>query len=367
MSPTRLPFPMPAWTKAAGQIRCGEIEFAIAQPAVGIDHALACPRPGLTEAGPVHRSCQASNSLFMYCRSGFPLASMGSVGRRYDGEAPGDLVGRKLRGKVASKRGFVELDAAIHTDDGDDDLAAIRVGDAEHVRRDSAGDLGDGLLDLAGRDVRSGRFDHRTTAAEVVHEPVVVGGSQVPGVQPAVGVETFFAAAPVITLHQAWSANAEFAARTVFDRRAGVQVDDRDLQPRRRFAVRTAPMLGLVGLVAADQRNTARLGQARACCVATRGRPGGPPESMIGYRFPRRIDVRSRPVKLGCWVRFMIPATNPLVIVGLSASSRSRVRPALVRCSSTPATPRQPCWPARRTPIRRSRRTANCRTIGPPR
>ena len=66
------------------------------------------------------------------------------------------------------------------------------------------------------------------------------------------------------------------------------------------------------------------------------GRTSG---AMIGYRFPRRIEDRSRRGRLGWRARWAIPATKPLVMVGFSASSRSSVSPASVALEHTSVEP----------------------------
>ena len=118
------------------------------------------------------------------------------------------------------------------------------------MRDGPAGDLGDRTLHLSGCDVGARRLDHRIASPDEVHETVGVGANEIAGVKPAVGVEALLAAALVVPLHHMRPADAQLA------------VDDFGFEARHRPAERTAPVLGLIGLVLADGDDAARFGHA---------------------------------------------------------------------------------------------------------
>ena len=97
----------------------------------------------------------------------------------------------------------------------------------------------------------------------------------------------------------------------------------------RGLAERPAPMFGLVGVVAADQHDAAGLGQPEHVVPQF-----GVGRSCLGRHDRKEIAPSHRRqvaiARLGWRARWPIPATNPLVMVGLSASSRSSVSPASV-------------------------------------
>src|SRR6516165_12521190 len=110
------------------------------------------------------------------------------------------------------------------------------------MRHGTTGDFGDRLLHLGGRYVRACRLDHRTPTADEVDEPVAVTGHQVPGVEPAVSVERFFATAFVIALHQAAPADAQLTECAVLDQRPSLWIDDLGFHARCGFAKRPTSM-----------------------------------------------------------------------------------------------------------------------------
>ena len=182
--------------------------------------------------------------------------------------------------------------------------------------------------------------------ADEIHESVGVGAHQIPGVEPAVGVEALFATAFVIALHHERPADAQFSYL------AGA--DDLRLSDRRSSSRIPAPAcrtihaaLRVDRFVAADQEDAAGFGHAQHVVRSSDRRAGRRGHDRV--QLPRRIDDRSRLAKLGCSARCAMPAAKPLVMVGFSASSRSSVAPASVVFEHTSVDPATR-WPAGRTP-----------------
>ena len=182
ISPTLVPLPTPASMNAAARSVCAEVEFAVAEPAVGIDHhrLVRVLRP--SGAAPVRRSVSSIEQPLHVPHVDLAAGQQGhpraAARRRTLRESCRRTSSRReLRVEAPASSSSASSSTAMTATT---DLATIRVGDAEHVRHGAAGDLRDRLLDLGGRDVGAGRLDHRAAAAEVVEEPVVVGGTRSP-------------------------------------------------------------------------------------------------------------------------------------------------------------------------------------------
>src|SRR6185312_16217005 len=136
------------------------------------------------------------------------------------------------------------------------------VGYTDHVRDGATGGLGDGPLHFCGSHIGACGLDHRAAPADEVVEAVRVGADEIAGVEPSVGVEGFFAAAPIVLLHDVRSAHAELADVAGCDGLAAIGIDDLGVEAGRRLAERSASMFRLVGDVTTEQVDATRLRHA---------------------------------------------------------------------------------------------------------